>query len=39
LVRRMGLEVELVEGEISNFKITYPEDITRAETVIKNLNP
>ncbi len=38
LVKWMGLEVELVEGEASNFKITYPEDITRADAVLKSLN-
>lgn len=38
LVKQLGLEVELVDGESSNFKITYPEDMTRAEAFLKSLN-
>jgi len=34
LVKRLGRKVEIVEGEISNFKITYPEDLYRAEFII-----
>lgn len=38
LVKRAGYEVTLVKGEVQNFKITYPEDIARAEAVL-SLSP
>ncbi len=35
VVERSGVEVRLVEGENSNIKITYPEDIVIAEALIR----
>ena len=34
LVHRMGYEVIFVEGSKKNIKITYPEDLVIAETLI-----
>ena len=38
LVKMLGRKVEVVEGEVSNFKITYPEDLQRAELIISSKN-
>jgi len=35
LVERMGQKVALVSGESRNFKITYPQDLARAEYLLK----
>lgn len=36
VVERLGHSICLVQGEYSNIKITYPEDIVIAETLLKN---
>ena len=36
LVKKVGRKVEVVEGEVSNFKITFPEDLRRAEFLISS---
>jgi len=36
LVERLGRQVRMVEGDRSNFKITYPLDLTLAELLISN---
>ena len=33
----MGYEVKIVEGSINNFKITYPEDLERAESLARKI--
>lgn len=36
LVAAMGLDVAIVEGEAGNFKVTWPEDVSRLEAVLKD---
>lgn len=35
LVENLGHRVELVSGEARNFKVTYPNDLERAETILR----
>ena len=35
LIELIGKKVKIIEGDISNFKITYPEDIVLAEAIVK----
>jgi 2-C-methyl-D-erythritol 4-phosphate cytidylyltransferase len=34
LVERLGVEVEVVEGDVDNFKLTHPEDLILAERTV-----
>jgi 2-C-methyl-D-erythritol 4-phosphate cytidylyltransferase len=36
LLEAMGMQVNLVEGDPENFKITYPGDLEKAEAILKN---
>lgn len=35
LVENLGHRVELIKGEARNFKVTYPDDLERAETMLR----
>ena len=36
IAREAGLKIKTVDGETSNFKITYPDDLKRAQNMIEN---
>ena len=38
LVERTGREISVVEGSAANIKVTHPEDLVLAETLIRNLS-
>ena len=35
-IEALGLKPKLVQGSITNFKVTYPEDLQLAETILAN---
>lgn len=39
LVERLGYDVQMIEGDHTNFKITYPLDLRLARLLIENHNP
>ncbi|MCK5493104.1 MAG: 2-C-methyl-D-erythritol 4-phosphate cytidylyltransferase, partial [Candidatus Omnitrophica bacterium] len=38
LVELMGEKIKIVEGGVTNFKITYPEDVSLAKLILSNRN-